>query len=74
MGNFDGTKLIMGAISIIIGLVMLPLLALFTANAIANSSVASIAGLSTLLTLIPYGFAFGLIGLGVGLIYLGFRK
>ena len=70
----DSTRVIYGAISIIIGLVLLPLVANFVATAKANTDVSGISGLTSILDLIAYGFAFGLVGLGVGLIYLGFKK
>lgn len=71
---FDGTKIIMGAISIIIGLVLLPIMAGFVLVAQTNGTIAGIPGLVSVLDLIIYGFAFGLVGLGVGLIYLGFKQ
>lgn len=71
---FDGTKIIMGAISIIIGLVLLPLMGSFVATAKADANITSVAGLTSVLDLILYGFTFGLVGLGIGLIYLGFKK
>lgn len=70
---FDGTKIIMGAISIIIGLVLLPLMASFTASTKADTNVSSVSGLPSLIDLILYGFTFGLVGLGIGLIYIGFK-
>lgn len=70
---FDGTKIIMGAISIIIGLVLLPLMASFTATTKADTNVSAVAGLTSVLDLILYGFTFGLVGLGIGLIYIGFK-
>ena len=72
-GKFDGTKIIMGAISIVIGLVLLPLLAGFAATAKTDTNVAAIAGLTAVIDLVTYGFTFGLVGLGIGLIYLGFK-
>jgi len=74
MAKFDGTQIIMGAISIIIGLVLLPVMAGFTHIARNNSSVQNVGGLTTVIDMIMYGFTFGLVGLGVGLIYLGFKK
>lgn len=71
---FDGTKIIMGAISIVIGLVLLPLMAGFTSTAKADANVTAVTGLSSVIDLILYGFTFGLVGLGIGLIYLGFKK
>jgi len=70
----DATRVIMGAISIIIGLVLVPVLGGFIFNAKANSSIASIAGLTSVIDLIAYGFVFGLVGLGVGMIVMGFRS
>ena len=78
-GGFDGTKVIMGAISIIIGLVLLPLIAGFVRDAkyqnatVKDTNVTGIAGLESLLDLVTYGFSFGLVGLGIALIYLGFK-
>lgn len=71
--KFDGTKIIMGAISIVIGLVLLPLMAGFTAGSKADANVSAVTGLSSVIDLILYGFTFGLVGLGVGLIYIGFK-
>ncbi len=71
--GFDGTKIIIGAISIIIGLILLPLTAEFVRLAKANTSVNSVSGLSSVIDLILYGFTFGLVGVGVGMIYLGFK-
>ncbi|GAJ10853.1 unnamed protein product, partial [marine sediment metagenome] len=57
--GFDGTKIIMGAISIIIGLVLLPLMASFTKTAKDDTNVTAVAGLTSVLDLILYGFTFG---------------
>jgi len=83
MSNFDGTKVIMGAISLIMGLVMLPIIAVFResdaimgssdGNWSNSSSVENVSGLTSLLDLILYGFSFGLVGLGIGMIYIGFK-
>lgn len=70
---FKGTTVIMGAISIIIGLVLLPLMAGFVASTKDDDNVSGVAGLTSLLDLILYGFTFGLVGLGIGLIYIGFK-
>jgi hypothetical protein len=72
--GFDGTKIIMGAISIVIGLVLLPLMASFSAATKADANVSAVSGLTSLIDLVLYGFTFGLVGLGIGLIYVGFRK
>ena len=69
----DATKIIMGAVSIIIGLVMLPLIALFLPSNTNNSSINAVSGLSTVVDLCLYGFTFGLVGVGVGLIFIGFK-
>ena len=82
--SFDGTKIIMGAISIVIGLVMLPVVAAFKYEALyadanatgartLDTNVTGVSGLSSLIDLVMYGFTFGLVGLGIGLIYLGFK-
>jgi len=81
---FDGTKIIMGAIAIIIGLVMLPLIAVFRESDLImgsadgnwsnSSSVENVSGLTSLLDLILYGFGFGIVALGIGMIYIGFKK
>jgi len=71
---FDGTKIIMGAISIIIGLVLLPLMAGFVSTTKTDTNVSGVSGLTSVLDLILYGFTFGLVGLGIGMIYLGFSK
>ena len=70
----EATKIIVGAISVIIGLVLLPVVAVFITGAKGNSSVSSIAGLTNVLDLIAYGFAFGLVGVGIGMIVMGFKN
>ena len=69
----DATKVIVGAISIIIGLILLPLVANFIYLAKGNSSVAGISGLTSVIDIIAYSFAFGLVGLGIGMIVSGFK-
>jgi len=71
---FDGTRVIMGAISIVIGLVLLPLVGTFKESAEAETAVSNVSGLTSVLDLIMYGFTFGLVGIGIGMIYLGFKK
>lgn len=71
---FDGTRIIMGAISIVIGLVLLPLVAVFKEAAESEVAVSNVSGLTNVLDLILYGFTFGLVGIGIGMIYLGFKK
>lgn len=70
----DATKIVIGAISIIIGLVLLPVMAGFVASSKADANVSAVAGLTSVIDLILYGFTFGLVGLGVGLIWIGFKK
>ena len=72
--SFDGTRIIMGAISIVIGMVLLPLVATFKESAEGETAVTNVSGLTSVLDLILYGFTFGLVGIGVGMIYLGFKK
>lgn len=80
------TKVIMGGIAIIIGLVLLPVVAAFI-NAVTydqyngtgawnvtDKNISAISGLTSLLNLVGYGFAFGLVGLGVGMIVYGFKN
>lgn len=67
-------KIIMGVISIIIGLVLLPVAASFVATAKADTNVSAVSGLTSVLDLILYGIGFGLVGIGVGMIYLGFKE
>jgi len=77
--SFDGTKIIMGAISIVIGLVMLPVMGAFmweakNINATReDTNITGVSGLTSLIDLVMYGFTFGLVGLGIGLIYIGFK-
>lgn len=70
----SGVQMILGAISLIIGLVLLPLLAGFIAAAKADTNVAAITGLTLVIDLIAYGFTFGLVGLGISMLYLGYKK
>lgn len=72
--KMDASRIIIGAVSIAIGLIMLPLVATFVLNAKANNSTKAIGGLTSILDIIVYGFAFGLVGIGVGMIYLGSKK
>jgi hypothetical protein len=72
--GFDGTRIIMGAISIVVGFVLLPLMGSFAATTKADTNVSAVTGLTSLIDLVLYGFTFGLVGLGIGLIYIGFRK
>jgi hypothetical protein len=67
-------KIILGAVAIIIGLLLLPLMAGFVEAGKNNTSTKAIAGLPSVLDLIVYGFTFGLVGIGVGMIYMGFKK
>ena len=60
---FDGTRVIMGAISIIIGFVLLPLVATFKESAEGETAVSNVSGLTSVLDLILYGFTFGLVGI-----------
>ena len=81
----DGTKILMGGISIILGLVLLPVLGAFvydsktivdatnSSNNTADTNVTGVSGLPALIDLVLYGFTFGLVGLGIGLIYIGFK-
>lgn len=83
----DATKIVIGGVSIIIGLVLLPVMAGFTYGAthvfnqtalphhyIDRTDVTNVTGLSAVIDLILYGFTFGLVGLGVGLIWIGFKQ
>ena len=79
--NINVKMIIYGAISIIIGLILLPVMADFKKNAgvlpgnhsVENTNVTGVSGLTTLMDLVLYGFTFGLVALGVGLIYMGFK-
>jgi len=74
IASFKGMEIILGAISIIVGLVLLPLLAGFLATAKSDSNVSAVSGLTALLDLVAYGFAFGLVGFGISMIYVGLKK
>lgn len=63
-----GSNVIKGIITIIIGAVMLPVGAYFIALAKANSSVQAVAGADTVLDIVVYGIAFGLVFVGIGMI------
>ena len=79
----NATKLIYGGIAIIIGLVLMPVIGYFiymvghehnaTGARVARTDVTNISGLSTVVNLVGYGFAFGLVGVGIGLVYSGFK-
>jgi uncharacterized membrane-anchored protein YitT (DUF2179 family) len=74
MAKMDITKIISGALAIIVGLVLLPVMANFTREVQNNTTIKNeYATVGSLLNLVMYGFAFGLVGLGVGLIYIGYK-
>lgn len=72
--KMNPTGIIYGAISIIIGLILLPLVTNFIATAKANATTSAIGGLTSVLDLIAYGFCFGLVGIGIAMIVMGFKK
>ena len=84
MAKLDSKLVIYGAISLILGLVMLPVIATFResdaimgsadGNWSNNSAIENVSGLTSLLDLILYGFTFGLVGIGIGMIYLGLKR
>ena len=63
--NLPKSKFIEGAMEIIIGIILLPILAGFIIYAQNDPNVSALTGLSLLLTIIGYAFAFGLIGAGI---------
>lgn len=69
----DAKKIITGALTIVIGLILLPVVANFIAIAKGNNSTNEISGMTSVLDLIGYGFAFGLVGVGVGMIVWGYK-
>lgn len=78
----NAIKIILGAVSIILGIALLPVVAGFINSAgknwngtawVDDTNVTGIAGLTSLLNLVGYGFAFGLVGLGIGIIAWGFK-
>ena len=84
MAKLDSKLVIYGAIRLILGLVMLPVIATFResdaimgssdGNWSNNSAIENVSGLTSLLDLILYGFTFGLVGIGIGMIYLGLKR
>jgi len=83
--NKDINFFIYGAIAIIIGLILFPVVSTFVNEASGDwnnvtqtydddTNVTGISGLENVIQLIAYGFAFGLVGLGVGMIVYGFKK
>lgn len=73
-GMSAAIEMILGAVAIIVGLVLLPIMAGFSAAAKADTNVSAVTGLTLVIDLVLYGFTFGLVGLGIGLIYIGFTK
>jgi len=77
------TKIIVGGIAIIFGLVLMPVIAYYiymvgyehnaTGVRVPRTDVTNISGLTSVVQLVGYGFAFGLVGMGVGLVYTGFK-
>lgn len=76
--------MITGFVSIVIGLVLLPVMAWTKTQAVYNynasdvmnvpdPNVSAIAGLSSIMDLVLYGFSFGLIGVGIALIWKGYK-
>jgi len=84
MAKLDSKLVIYGAVSLILGLIMLPVIATFResdaimgssdGNWSNNSAIENVSGLTSLLDLILYGFTFGLVGIGIGMIYLGLKR
>jgi hypothetical protein len=71
----DIKEILTGAVAILIGLILFPVLVAFTRTARLNQSVnETIAGDDAVINLIAFGFAFGLVGVGISMIYLGFKK
>lgn len=88
----DATKVMYGAIAIIIGVILIPLVAMYVVEANTGrlmvptggdglgeeyyntTPVANISGLTSVTQLVAYGFSFGIVGLGVGMVYIGFKK
>lgn len=58
-------KFIEGAIELIIGLILLPVVTGFIVFAQSDANTSSITGMTLLLSIIGYAFAFGLIGVGL---------
>jgi len=78
---------ITGAVLIVIGLVLLPIIASFQHSVVyhmdltkhggnwtATEDVQNISGLASLTNLVVYGFCFALVGLGVSLIYVAYKR
>jgi len=65
--------MIIGAIALIIGVVLLPVVGNFVGLAKSNDTMANISGMTSVLNLVAYGFTFGLVGLGIGMLIIGFR-
>jgi len=59
------SKFIDGAIEVIIGIILLPIVTGFIVYAQSDNNTSSLTGMTLLLTIIGYAFAFGLIGVGL---------
>ena len=69
----DAKTIIIGAVALIIGVLLLPLVGNFVGLAKSNDTMANISGMSAVLNLVAYGFTFGLVGVGIGMLIIGFR-
>ena len=69
----DTKTIIVGAIVIIIGLVLLPVTANFGGLAKTNDSTKNISGMNSIVDIVIYTFTFGLVGVGIGMVMIGFR-
>ena len=76
-----------GAVLIIIGVVLLPVIASFQHSVVYHmdttkhggnwtktEDIQNISGLADLTNLVVYGFTFALVGLGVSLIYVAYKR
>lgn len=59
------SKFIDGAIEVIIGIILLPIVTGFIVYAQSDNNTSSLTGMTLLLTIIGYAFAFGIIGAGL---------
>lgn len=69
----DVKTVIIGAVVILIGLILLPVTANFAGLAKTNDSTKNISGMTSIVDIIVYSFTFMLIGVGVGMVYIGIK-
>ena len=70
----DPKTIIIGAVALLVGVILLPVVGNFVGLAKSNDTMVNISGMTAVLNLVAYGFTFGLVGVGIGMLIIGFRS